>query len=248
MISNNWRDSVYLILESKTDQELAPIQRYGHWLHHTVGYLPPEAESRTDLTKYNGMVVPENVAKAWKFAGISRDYISVKPNTFEKQIFAESMEPLSEKIKYYLTEDDIANTVLFMKAVMTKMLHMHYNRELEKLNLKSSNVEMISWDEQKKEAFAYMSDNTVSTPVLTVLATERNITVFELASKVVEKVNQYNIEVATLLSKQQIIDQLIKNANTIKDLNVVLHTRFGIHMPYSQQEEEGIETEPEFNL
>ena len=239
---------MYLILESKTDLELAPIQRYGYWIHHTVGYLPSEAESRTDIAKYNAMIIPENVAKAWKFAGISRDYISVKPNTFEKQIFAESMEPLSEKIKYYLTEDDIANTVLFMKAVMTKMLHMHYNRELEKLNLKSSNVEMISWDEQKKEAFAYMSDNTVSTPVLTVLATERNITVFELASKVVEKVNQYNIEVATLLSKQQIIDQLIKNANTIKDLNVVLHTRFGISMPYSQKEEEGIDTEPEFNL
>jgi len=27
-----------------------------------------------------------------------------------------------------------------------------------------------------------------------------------------------------------------------------MHTRFGISMPYSQQEEEGIETEPEFNL
>ena len=248
MQNKNWRDSMYLILESKTDQELAPIQRYGHWLHHTVGYLPPEAESRTDLTKYNAMVVPESVAKAWKFAGISRDFINVKPNTFEKQIFAESMEPLSEKVRYYLTEDDLTNAALFMKAVMTKMLHMHYNRELEKLNVNSSNVEMISWDEQKKEAFRYMEDNTSSTPVLTILATERGISVSELASKVVEKVNDYNQKVATLLSKQQIIDQLIKNANTIKELNVVMHTRFGISMPYSQQEEEGIETEPEFNL
>ena len=51
---------MYLILESKTDQELVPIQRYGHWLHHTIGYLPPEAESRTDLTKYNGMVISED--------------------------------------------------------------------------------------------------------------------------------------------------------------------------------------------
>ena len=248
MQNKNWRDNMYLILESKTDQELAPIQRYGHWLHHTVGYLPPEAESRTDLTKYNAMVVPESVAKAWKFAGISRDFINVKPNTFEKQIFAESMEPLSEKVRYYLTEDDLTNAALFMKAVMTKMLHMHYNRELEKLNVNSSNVEMISWDEQKKEAFRYMEDNTSSTPVLTILATERGISVSELASKVVEKVNDYNQKVAILLSKQQIIDQLIKNANTIKELNVVMHTRFGISMPYSQQEEEGIETEPEFNL
>lgn len=239
---------MYLILESKTDQELSPIQRYGHWLHHTVGYLPPEAESRTDLTKYNAMVVSEDIAKAWKFAGISRDFINVKPNTFEKQIFAESMEPLTEKVKYYLTEEDIANTILFMKAVMTKMLYMHYNRELEKLNISSSNVEMISWAEQKKEAIAYMEDNTIPTPVLSILSTERGTSVSELASKVVEKVTSYNVAVATLLSKQQVIDQLIKNANTIKGLNTILHTRFAIAMPYSQREEEGITTEPEFNL
>lgn len=238
---------MYLILESRTDQELAPIQRYGHWLHHTIGYLPPEAESRTDITKYNGMVISENVAKAWKFAGISRDYINVKPNTFEKQIFAESMEPLTEKVKYYLTEEDIANTILFMKAVMTKMLHMHYNRELEKLSINSSNVEMISWAEQKKEALSYMEDNSVPTPVLSILASERGISVEELATKVVEKVTAYNTAVATLLSKQQIIDQLVKNASTIKDLNVILHTRFGIAMPYSQRDE-GIPEEPVFNL
>lgn len=239
---------MYLILESKTDQELSPIQRYGHWLHHVVGYLPPEAESRTDLTKYNAMVVSEDVAKAWKFAGISRDFINIKPNTFEKQVFAESMEPLTEKVRYYLTEEDIANTVLFMKAVMTKMLHMHYNRELEKLSINSSNVEMISWAEQKKEALAYMEDNSVATPVLSILAAERGISVGELATKVVEKVTAYNTAVATLLSKQQVIDQLIKNANTIKSLNTILHTRFAIAMPYSQREEEGITTEPEFNL
>lgn len=239
---------MYLILESKTDQELSPIQRYGHWLHHTVGYLPPEAESRTDLTKYNAMVVSEDVAKAWKFAGISREFINIKPNTFEKQVFSESMEPLTEKVRYYLTEEDIANTVLFMKAVMTKMLHMHYNRELEKLNINSSNVEMISWAEQKKEALAYMEDNSVYTPVLSILAAERNISVSELATKVIEKVTSYNTAVATLLSKQQVIDQLIKNANTIKSLNTILHTRFAIAMPYSQREEEGITTEPEFNL
>lgn len=240
---------MYLILENRPDLELAPIQRYGYWLSYVVGYLPPEAETRTDISKYNATIVSEEVANAWKYAGLSRTFINVRPGTDQaNQIFAESTESIEDKVKYHLTEQDFNNTVLFMKAVLTKILYSHYNRELEKLNLGSSNVEMISWEEQKKEAVAYMADNSVSTPVLSILATERGITVGELAIKVIEKVTAYNSAVATLLSKQQIIDQLIKNAITVKDMNRLMHTHFGISMPSSQKVEEGIETEPVFNL
>lgn len=240
---------MYLILETKQDLDINPVQRYGTWLHYIVGYLAPEAENYVDYRKFDATVISEDVANAWKYAGLSRDFINVRPDTLQsEQIFAESEEKPDEKVKYYLTEEDLENTKQFMKTVLTKILFTHYDKELKKLDVESSILEMSTWEEQKKEAFGYLADNTFSTPVLSILAEERGITVEELANKVVNKVNEYSQSVATLLSKQQKIEQLLKSATSIKDLNRIMHNHFGYSMPVSQKEEEGITYEPKLDL
>lgn len=47
--------------------------------------------------------------------------------------------------------------------------------------------ERESFAQQRKEAEAFQADNSVSTPMLTVIAEQRNITVSELAQKVLDK-------------------------------------------------------------
>jgi hypothetical protein len=240
---------VYLILETKQDLEINPIQRYGTWLHYIVGYLPPEAEDYVDYRRFDATVISEDVANAWKYAGLARDFINIRPETLQSnQIFAESEEKPDEKIKYYLTDKDFKNTIEFMKTVLKKILYTHYNKELKKLDIESSILEMSTWEQQKNEAFAYIADNNAATPTLSILARERGITVEELSNKVANKVNQYYESIAILLAKQQKIEQLLKNAESVKDLNRIMHNHFGYSMPVAQKEEEGVTDEPRLDL
>lgn len=63
--------------------------------------------------------------------------------------------------------------------------------------------ERRSWDQQRSEAVAYTADNTVSTPLLSVIAEARGITVTELAERVLANAAEYDVAYGTLLGKYQ---------------------------------------------
>ena len=63
--------------------------------------------------------------------------------------------------------------------------------------------ERSSWNQQRTEAIAYTTDNTTATPLLSVIATARGITVAELAAKIVENAAAYDVAYGELLGKYQ---------------------------------------------
>jgi hypothetical protein len=85
------------------------------------------------------------------------------------------------------------------------------------------------------EAVAYQADNSAAVPMLQYLATARNITVDEMVQKVLAARTAYHADLATLLSKKQSIELEIKNCQTIPELNIVIHRRFGYDMPSNQK-------------
>ncbi|RUM91065.1 MAG: hypothetical protein DSZ27_07340 [Thiomicrospira sp.] len=65
------------------------------------------------------------------------------------------------------------------------------------------NFEMLTFEKQESEARAYIADNTVSTPVLTPIATERGMTVLDLADKVITKANAFTALSASVAGQRQ---------------------------------------------
>jgi hypothetical protein len=92
-------------------------------------------------------------------------------------------------------------------------------------------MEASTWSAQSKEANAYKADNTVDTPVLTKLAEIRDITVSDLADKIIIKETEYNIAVAELLGQQQKIIDEIKARTEIWELLKWNEDNFGVQAP-----------------
>jgi hypothetical protein len=80
------------------------------------------------------------------------------------------------------------------------------------------------------------------------LAEQRNITLTEMAYKVVNAKNKLDNEISKLLSKKQLIEKEIKECKDVRELNVLIHYRFGYNMPVKQQLEMGIEESSKYDL
>ena len=63
--------------------------------------------------------------------------------------------------------------------------------------------EKFTFDKQEREATAYLADNTIATPTLTPIATERGLTVADLADKVVAKANAFTALSASVAGQRQ---------------------------------------------
>ena len=241
---------MYILFKTAASEKLGIVQVVGRVLNYAVGHIP---NTHVDIAEYNFLkptVLNEGTAMGWKFFALARDYISVRPATLQNEQLsvAESMEPTGEKVKYYLTDEDKANGAAFMKALMRQMLDDVYDKRFTQLNLATSSLEQGTWIQQRTEAEAYQADNTAPTPMLSALATARGITLPEMVAKVVQAVNKYNTDVATLLANKQAVEKEIKECVTIKDCNRLMHNRFDCSMPLSQAQEEGVTISSKFDL
>ena len=241
---------MYILFKTAGSDKLGIVQVVGRVLNYAVGHVP---NTHVDIAEYNFLkptVLDEGTAMGWKFFALARDYISVRPATLQNEQLsvAESMEPTGEKVKYYLTDEDKANGAAFMKALMRQMLDDVYDKRFTQLNLAASSLEQGTWAQQRTEAEAYQADNSAPTPMLSALATARGITLPEMVAKVVQAVNKYNTDVATLLANKQAVEKEIKQCVTIKDCNRLMHNRFDCSMPLSQAQAEGVTTSSKFDL
>ena len=108
----------------------------------------------------------------------------------------------------------------------------------------ASLLEKATWEEQKREALLYQSDNTANTPLIDILAIGRELTKEELVTKIINNVNTYNTSLANLLVEQQQLEQRLKACVTIADCHRLRHEKFGFSVSYQQQMDENIPTTP----
>lgn len=237
---------MYILFKAVSEREQGIVQTIGRQLLYTIGFVP---DTHTDIAEFAHLkpkVLSENVALAWKFFGAYQNSISVKAGSLQNEQLQllNSSEPTGEKVRYHFTEEDIANTVVFMKDLMTYMLDEVYDKRFVQANLPPSNLEGATWAQQKAEAQAYTADPSASVPMLTALADARGITVAEMVAKVNTAVADFNATIATLLANKQARRQEIKACSSIADCNRLLHRRFDLHMPVAQMQDEGLINEP----
>ena len=223
------------------------IKVIGTYLNYAVGRIPDEyCDNRVELHKIDAIVIPENIAPGYKFADIYKDYLSVKKNTTIWDDFSLMLsdEDASEKVRYMLTEEDRMLGVEFNKLVMRKIISDRFTERLKELMLDASLLEKATWEEQKREALLYQSDNTINTPLIDILAEGRGITKSELVTKILTNVTNYNTSLANLLVEQQQLEQRVKACVTIADCHRLRHEKFGISLSHQQQLDENIPVTP----
>lgn len=224
------------------------IVKLSSYLNYYIGRIPDEYDDqRVELKKMNAIVVPEDIAHGFKFADIYKDYLSIRLNSHilnEFPEFANSGETEAEKVKYFLTDEDRDVAVKYNKFVMLKVIADRFSERMKNLIVDASDLEMATWEEQKREALLYQSDNTAATPLIDILATGRGITREELVTKILTNVEAYKIKLANLLVEQQQLEQRVKACQTIADCHRLRHEKFGVSMSYQQQLDENVETSP----
>ena len=231
---------MYIIYKVETNKQLPNIiQRIGNFEGYNIALIDDAIAEVFPINHLHHRILPsEDVALCYKFAGVERDHISVKKGTDVETIdphilqICESMENLVgiEKVKYYFTDNDKANIVLFLKFFMRLVLDGYYEHRLKTNTLDVSQIELLSWDQQRKEADAYTTDNTVNTPLLTKLAEARGISIAEMVNTVIVAIDNYYENMATVLAKKQKIETEIKACNTILDCHILQCKRFDFWM------------------
>lgn len=224
------------------------IQVIGMYLNYNYGRIADEYnDMRVELNKLGAIIIPENVAKGFVFADIYKDYISVRTNSHimdEIPQLAESGELETEKVKYFLTDEDKLSAVLFNKAAMKKVVADRFSERYKELMVDASTLEKDTWEEQKREAFGWMADGDYQTPIIDILCAGRNIDKTTFVQKIITNVTAYNTKLANLLLEQQLLEERIKACVTIADCHRLKHEKFGIALSKQQREDENIETTP----
>lgn len=224
------------------------VTKLSSYLNYYIGRIPDEYDDqRVELKKMNAVVIPEEIAPGFKFADIYKDYVSIRSVSHimdEFPQFANSGELDTEKVKYYLTDDDRDLAVKYNKFVMLKVIADRFSERMKNLTVDASDLEVATWEEQKREALVYQSDNTASTPLIDILAAGRGITTPELVAKILVNVETYKVKLANLLVEQQQLEQRVKACQTIPDCHRLRHEKFGVSMSYQQQLDENVPTSP----
>jgi hypothetical protein len=153
-----------------------------------------------------------------------------------------SPPPSGTKVKRAMTSDEIANTVSFMYKFGKEIIEREYSKRLKYIK-HVSELEASTWEIQKHEAKEWLtygdSDPAHVTPFLDYIATERGFDKTVLANKILEKAEEYQDKLSTILVDSQKILKKFETCTTVKELNVLYEDYFGIMMPTDQAVEMG---------
>jgi hypothetical protein len=152
-----------------------------------------------------------------------------------------SPAPEGTKIKRAMTAEEKSNTVSFMFRFAKEIIENEYSKKLRYIT-KVSELESATWEIQKHEArewLTYGDDASHVTPFLDYIATERGFDKTTLSNKILEKSEEYQDRLSTMLVNSQKILKKFESCATVKELNVLFEDYFGIMMPTDQAVEEG---------
>ena len=101
-------------------------------------------------------------------------------------------------------------TVAELRLVAELEIRHKYAKQIAAIAAPYSREERETWFTQLKEADEWLIDSTVATPMLTAIATARQITVAELVTKIKKNDGLFRQAIGTLLGQQQAELDLLK--------------------------------------
>jgi len=174
------------------------------------------------------------------FFGEIRDKVKIiNPNSPMAETTA---MPETEKIQIDVSGVMRDNVMTFMYRFAKELIEDEYNYRFKMLR-RASDLEAASWEIQKAEAkewLEFQGADGHATKFLDYLALEHGVDKTELANKILEKAEEWEDNLAGMLVESQKLIKRFKNAQSIKELNILYEEAFGVMMPISQAQELGL--------
>ncbi len=145
------------------------------------------------------------------------------------------------KIQVEITPEMQSQIVEFMCLFAKEIIEDEYNTRFKVLR-DTTDLEQASWEIQKHEArewLAYGGSAGHKTPFLDYMSSERNLDKTVLSNKILEKAEEWEDKLSTMLVEYQILVKKFESCTTVWDLNILYEDYFGIIMPTSQAIELG---------
>lgn len=146
-----------------------------------------------DETSIHAVEIPDG-----KEVEIGTQYDTLK-NVFAERSLDDEKASLLEKINFFFERE-----LFFIKGIVT-------------------DGESQSWSDQLREAKLLKSGSTEATPLLTQLASKREMDINILADKIIEKNNAYLEKLGILLGHRQNLEKQVESAKTKKSLQKIVY-------------------------
>ncbi len=108
------------------------------------------------------------------------------------------------------------------KELTLKLINKMYDKEVTALLAKYPQREVDTFYKQLEEAKAYIADNTASVPFIKALAAERNLSVSEMANRIVTKDADFTLASGQLTGKRQRLESEVASATTVAEVEAIV--------------------------
>ena len=128
----------------------------------------------------------------------------------------------AEKAEWDAKQVEYESTAHDRKAAEVLMaINNLFNMEVKGLTAGVVQGEIDTFATQEKEAEAYMADNNANVPLLSGLAAVRQITVADLAGRVLAHAAAYKAAMGAIMGKKHKLEDQVTGAKTIEDLKKI---------------------------
>ena len=115
--------------------------------------------------------------------------------------YEEKVQKAKERFPAYIGEFD--RTPEEESEIQKSIICKNYATQMACITANYSKEEISTWFIQVEESNAYLADNNAETPMLTAMATAREISLLELVTKIKENDTTFRAAIGTLLGRQQ---------------------------------------------
>jgi hypothetical protein len=178
------------------------------------------------LQKYGIIKCNEQVIRGLEYFVSTKDSAKLYKNYSSGQadeFFDEDFDAVRGiRIKRPMSDDEVVDRYEAIRWVRIQMVRDYYKQKFTTLQINKTPQEQATWDVQLSEANAYLADNTVETPTLTLLANARGTNVEELATLVISASSNYNTQISEMFAEEETYVTQLKNAQGDDIINVDL--------------------------
>jgi hypothetical protein len=191
----------------------------GKVYHNTAaGDLGPNEEEMNDVTFVN---------ESLSWDPTKQELIITQP---------ESYTPTKIEIPFDQQRHDAA--VLAMKAVAKAVIEEEFDKKFAKLDL-NCKIEEATFPYQYEDAVAYKANPEGEYPLLAALAESRDLTIEEIADRILGARGNHKTRLTSLISKMNEVKSKYKVLTTTSEMNLFYEEYLGIPMPFNQAVVEG---------
>ncbi len=130
--------------------------------------------------------------------------------------------PTGSKLTWDAVNSVIVSDIAYDKESKLLYIEKCFRDSINGLTTGYSKEEIDTWDIQYNEAKRWEADNTVATPFLDNLATNRGITRDVVIQRVLSKASTFQYAVSVYLGYKQRLEDMVTAATTMDDLDLIV--------------------------